>query len=204
MQRGEKKMLYKVSAKLAKKLAEHSEDVKEDIYIYGLELIITTVVGLTSILLISYLLFELSSGLIFIIMFVPLRLFTGGYHATTYRKCFAISNCSYLTILILKYIMWDNTPSEIWIGLLIIASSYIAASVPVINQAQPISEYKQMRSKRITRYILITEIATIAILFVAHKELMCMSVLSICLVAAFILITDKSFMQSKKKGVTEP
>lgn len=197
-------MLYKVSAKLAKKLVEHSEDEKEDVYIYGLELIISTVVELASILLISYLLFELKSGLIFLIMFVPLRLFTGGYHAKTYGKCFVISNCAYLTILVLKYIMWDNIPSEIWIELLLIASCYIAANAPVINQAQPINEYKQMRSKRIARFILITEIAAIAILSVSHKELMSMSVLSICLVAAFMLITDKSFMQLKKRGVTEP
>lgn len=158
-------MLYKVSAKLAKKLVEHSEDEKEDVYLYGLELIISTVVGLTSILLISYLLFELKSGLIFIIMFVPLRLFTGGYHAKTYGKCFVISNCAYLTILVLKYIMWDNIPSGIWIGLLVIASCYIAANAPVINQAQPISEYKQMRCKRIAKYILITEIVAMVILF---------------------------------------
>jgi len=192
-------MLYKLSAKLAKKLAEYSEDEKEEVYIYGLELIISTVVGLASILLISCLMFELKSGLIFIIMFVPLRLFTGGYHAATYGKCFIISNCAYLTILVLKYIMWDNTPSGIWIGLLIIASCYIAANAPVINQAQPISEYKQMRSKRIAKYILITEIAAIAILSVDHKELMCMSVLSICLVAAFMLITNKSLCNQKRE-----
>ena len=60
-------MLYKMSVKLAKKLVEHSEDKKEDIYIYGLELIISTIIGLSSILLISYMLSELKSGLIFIL-----------------------------------------------------------------------------------------------------------------------------------------
>ena len=60
-------MLYKMSVKLAKKLVEHSEDKKEDIYIYGLELIISTIIGLSSILLISYMLSQLKSGLIFIL-----------------------------------------------------------------------------------------------------------------------------------------
>lgn len=196
-------MLNKLSAKLARKLADHTEAEKEDIYIYGLELIISTIIEFTSILFVSGLLLELKSCLIFIIMFVPLRLYTGGYHAKTYKKCFVISNLSYWIILILKYMTWKNTPSGIWIGLLIIASCYIAIKAPVINQAQPISEYKQMRSKRIARYILLTETAVIAILSVSHKELMCMSVLSICLAAAFMLVTDKSFMQLKKRGVTE-
>lgn len=154
--------MFRAILRLTKKSDQNPESESgqevEFVDTLSLELIISTVVGLTSILLISYLLFELKSGLIFIIMFVPLRLFTGGYHAKTYGKCFVISNCAYLTILVLKYIMWDNIPSGIWIGLLVIASCYIAANAPVIYQAQSISEYKQMRCKRIAKYILITEI----------------------------------------------
>lgn len=197
-------MLHNISKKLAKKLADYLEDEKEDIYIYGLELIISTVVGLVSILLISNMLSELKSGLLFIIMFVPLRLFTGGYHAATYGKCFVISNCSYLMVLFLKYIMWDNIPLGIWFVLLFISGCYIVSNAPIINPAQPINEQKQVRSKRIAVRILIVDIATILFLMESNKEMICMATLSICLVAVFMLITDKSiFMQSKKRGVTE-
>lgn len=197
-------MLHNISKKLAKKLADYLEDEKEDIYIYGLELIISTVVGLVSILLISNMLSELKSGLLFIIIFVPLRLFTGGYHAATYGKCFVISNCSYLMVLFLKYIMWDNIPLGIWFVLLFISGCYIVSNAPIINPAQPINEQKQVRSKRIAVRILIVDIATILFLMESNKEMICMATLSICLVAVFMLITDKSiFMQSKKRGVTE-
>ena len=190
-------MLHNISKKLAKKLADYLEDEKEDIYIYGLELIISTVVGLVSILLISNMLSELKSGLLFIIMFVPLRLFTGGYHAATYGKCFVISNCSYLMVLFLKYIMWDNIPLGIWFVLLFISGCYIVSNAPIINPAQPINEQKQVRSKRIAVRILIVDIATILFLMESNKEMICMATLSICLVAVFMLITDKSiFMQS--------
>ena len=87
-------MLNKVACKLAKKIVECSDTDKEEIYIYGLELIISTFFGLSSILLISCLLFCFTSGLVFISVFVPLRLFTGGYHAENYGKCFIISNIS--------------------------------------------------------------------------------------------------------------
>lgn len=196
-------MLHKLSTKIAQKLITYSGEEKEAIYIYGLELIISTTIGLSSILLISNMLFELKSGLIFIAMFVPLRLFTGGYHAVTYSKCFVVSNCSYLLILFLKCMMWNKTPLGIWFVLLLIVSYYIATNAPIINPAQPINEYKQKRSKRIAMYVLAVDVVAILYWAINRKELMCMAVLSIGLVAVFMLITDKSiFMKSAKRGVT--
>lgn len=49
-------MLNKAAGKLAKKLAEYSDTDKEEIYIYGVELIISTFFCLFSILLVSCLL----------------------------------------------------------------------------------------------------------------------------------------------------
>ena len=97
-------MLNKVAYKIAKKIVECSDADKEEIYIYGLELIISTFFGLVSILLISCLLSRFTSGLVFISVFVPLRLFTGGFHAATYTRCFVISNISYASSVVAERI----------------------------------------------------------------------------------------------------
>lgn len=192
-------MLNKVSCILAKKLAKYSEPEKEDIYIYGLELIISTVMGLISILFISVVLSNIKLGILFIFIFVPLRLFTGGYHAATYCKCFIVSNFSYLLVLILKNILWSKLLSEIWICLFIFVSYYIIKNAPVINVHQPINKYKQMRNKRVTKYILAADGIWILYLAINYKELLSMAVLSICLIAAFMLIADKSFSIRKEQ-----
>lgn len=192
-------MLNQVAGKLAKKLAECSDKEKEEIYIYGVELIISTLFCLVSILLVSSLLSSFTSGLVFISVFVPLRLFTGGYHAATYRKCFIISNLSYLLILFLKCITWRTVSMEMWWCLLIGTCLYIIMNAPIINSAQPISESKQKRSKRITKYILTVDIVWILCLAFNQRELMVMAILSICLVSVMMLIPNISTIYRERR-----
>lgn len=192
-------MLNQVAGKLAKKLAECSDKDKEEIYIYGVELIISNLFCLVSILLVSSLLSSFTSGLVFISIFVPLRLFTGGYHAATYRKCFIISNLSYLLILFLKCITWRTVPMEMWWCLLIGTCLYIIMNAPIINSAQPISESKQKRSKKITRYILTVDIVWIFCLAFNQRELMVMAILSICLVSVMMLIPNISTIYRERR-----
>lgn len=185
-------MLNKVAGKLAKKIAECSDANKEEIYIYGLELIISTFFGLISILILSCLLSRFTSGLVFISVFVPLRLFTGGYHAATYSKCFIISNISYLLVLFIRDITMEILPIWIWSFLLIGMSCYIIKNAPIINSAQPINESKQKRNKKMAKYILLADIAWIVWLALSRRELMVMAILSICLASVLMLISDKS------------
>lgn len=187
-------MLNKVAGKLAKKLAECSDADKEEIYIYGLELIISTFFGLISILILSCLLSRFTSGLVFILVFVPLRLFTGGYHAATYSKCFAISNISYLIVLFVRDITLEVIPIWIWSFLLIGMCCYIIKNAPIINSVQPINESKQKRNKKMAKFILTVDIVWIVYLALNRRELMVMAILSICLVSVLMLISDKSFI----------
>lgn len=187
-------MLNKVASKLAKKLAECTDADKEEIYIYGLELIISTFFGLISILILSCLLSRFRSGLVFISVFVPLRLFTGGYHAATYSKCFVISNISYLIVLLVRDITLEVIPIWIWSFLLIGMCCYIIKNAPIINSAQPINESKQKRNKKMAKFILIADIVWIVYLALNQRELMVMAILSICLASVLMLISDKSFI----------
>ena len=187
-------MLNKVAGKLAKKLAEYSDADKEDIYIYGLELIISTFFGLISIMILSCLLSRLTSGLVFISVFVPLRLFTGGYHAATYSKCFIISNISYLLVLYIRDITLEIIPIWIWSFLLIGMCCYIIKNAPIINSAQPINESKQKRNKKMVKCILLADIVWIVWLALSRRELMVMAILSIGLALVLMLISEKSII----------
>ncbi len=177
--------------KFARRLAKYSETDKEEIYTYGLEVIISTVIGVASILLESYLLSSFVSGLVFLAVFVPLRLFTGGYHAKTYGKCYFISNLSYVFVLFVRYIISDKFPSEIWACLLLCICFYIIKKAPIVNPAQPISDKKQRRSKRITKGILMVDIVWIVCLYFYKSDLMIMAILSICLVFILMLISPR-------------
>lgn len=195
-------MLYKVSSKIAKKISDYLKEEKEAIYTYGIEIILSTAIGISSILFISGLLHEFKSGVIFILVFAPLRVFTGGYHAATYLRCFLISNISYLFLLAFKNIMCTKVSLEVWLIMLVLSSGYIAIHAPMINENQPISENKKNRCKIMTQNILCVNVIGSLFLSIVNRETMGMVTLSICLVAVFMLITDKTnFLWSTKKGV---
>ena len=103
-------MLNKISKQFAEFLIRKTQSgsEKEEIYVYGLELILSTCAGFFSILLLSGFWKEVMSGIVFICFFAPLRMFAGGYHANTYRKCFCISNISYFLILSTKELIWKE------------------------------------------------------------------------------------------------
>lgn len=190
----ENHMLNRISVKLSKRLLDKIEVDKreEDVYVYGFELILSTLAGLTSILILTAVFSKLIVGFLFIAIFVPLRIFTGGYHASTYGRCFIISNLSYLTVLMIKNLTWYHTPVIVWYCLLLAACYYILIKAPVINPSQPVSEYRKKRSKKMVKYILGFDIAGAFLLSLISKEWLCMVVLSICLTAVFLIPAEKT------------
>ena len=58
-----------------------------DIYKYGVEITISSIIGFILILIIGLIFKSLMQALIFYIIFIILRSFTGGYHASSYLKC---------------------------------------------------------------------------------------------------------------------
>lgn len=82
-------MIDLLSSKISSKFVEHkiiTEDMV-DIYKYGVEITILSIIGFILILIIGLIFKSLMQALIFYIIFIILRSFTGGYHASSYLKC---------------------------------------------------------------------------------------------------------------------
>lgn len=79
-------MIDLLSSKISSKFVEHkiiTEDMV-DIYKYGVEITISSIIGFILILIIGLIFKSLMQALIFYIIFIILRSFTGGYHASSY------------------------------------------------------------------------------------------------------------------------
>lgn len=181
-------MLNQLAKKMARALVDDENVEKQAICIYGLELIISTVVSFISILIISMLMLDFLSGVVFIFIFAPLRLYVGGYHAKTYRKCFFVTNVSYLFLLILKDLCWNDIPLYIWKILVLAIVIFIGISPPLVSEEQPISKEKKKKSNGYARCILLIDLIIIIILSSIDIELMVMAILSMCLVFIFWII----------------
>ena len=66
---------------------------KNKIYAYGMELVLSGLVNVLSVLLISILIFHPADGLLFLVAFIPLRTTAGGYHAPVLQYSFPQHVC---------------------------------------------------------------------------------------------------------------
>lgn len=125
-------VLNRISNELASVLLKKAKKTQYDreVYVYGLELIISTLAGMLSILAVSTMLSDITAGLVFLFSFVPLRLFTGGYHASTYGKCFLVSNISYIVLILINNLIWKTVGIGAWVALFVVISLYIAHNAP--------------------------------------------------------------------------
>ena len=80
------------------------DEEKKPVCQYGFEIIISTIIGFSIVSLSVIILGELYEALLFYILFVGVRLFTGGYHANTHFKCkLTLLMCCLFVLITIKY-----------------------------------------------------------------------------------------------------
>lgn len=116
-----------------------SEDEKE-IYIYGYEMIITTILGAVLVFAIALLTGRFAEALCFFIVFVITRQFCGGYHSQTRIMCSVTFLMCYVSVLFFNSIL---EPVYTWFIHLIILVPYFAVILgysPIVNENKPLTD----------------------------------------------------------------
>ena len=75
-----------------------SED--KDIYVYGIGQGTVLLVNLISVIIIGLLLGMVWQSLVFILAYIPIRSYAGGYHASTQLRCYILSNAVVVAVLL--------------------------------------------------------------------------------------------------------
>ncbi len=163
---------------------------QREVYIYGLEVILLNGGLLIVFLIISLLCGEMINFWAYLIFFLPLRIFSGGYHAETSECCFILSTLMFgvsivaSKIIPLLYIF--NT------GKIIGAVSVLVILVlaPLINENNPLNQQQQRRN-RITLYTLIFIDLVFFILSCNYAWMIATNELIFIVIDALLLLTGK-------------
>lgn len=128
---------------------------EQDIYIYGLQLIISIIFTSISILIIGTLIGELLSAIIYLSIYFLLKSYTGGYHAKHYYQCYFYSILVYIFLLYINCITLDSYKPMI--GLLSIAISIIVIFkwAPIENRNNPKTKVEMIKNRKIAIYRII-------------------------------------------------
>lgn len=160
-------------SKLAKSIAHFfvvqniTEDSKEVIYAYGLELLISDMLNTLIVLLIALISHTLPAVIVFVAVFIGLRRFVGGYHANSHFSCmFTLI----VVMLIFSYGICNVSGQIIWI----LSTGFVALSLPIIfciapvpHPNKPMSEEKGVKLRRRSRIltVLLSVITVLLTLF---------------------------------------
>lgn len=165
-------------------------DMKDrDIYIYGFQIILSTLIVTSTLLGLGLLLDKMIITLGFMIVFILLRTYTGGYHADKFRSCFIISITIYLSELLLSGVVPDNFKRSIGMICIFIATLIIYRLSPVEHKNNPLSLKEKNKYRKISRLLTLL-ITTISLLgfFVSEALIDFWFIVSLTVIAVAILI----------------
>ncbi|MBR6669239.1 MAG: accessory gene regulator B family protein [Ruminococcus sp.] len=131
---------------------------QRDIYVYGLEVILLNGSLLIVFLITSLLCGEMINFLAYFVFFLPLRLFSGGYHAEESESCFVLSTIMYgISIAVTKFfpLLYMNWK---WITAGVISVVVILVLSPMVNENNPLTKAQRKRNRIIVCALLAVDL----------------------------------------------
>lgn len=148
-------MLNRIAVKISERLLENNIITKDffDIYVYGLELLVSFFFSTTVIFVIGLVTSRILQTVVFLLTFILIRSFTGGYHAKTYLVCSITTFFCYMMTLLLSECFDVNIYIQSILGLF--GSIVIIACAPIENSNKKISHSKRIVFKIISVMIFV-------------------------------------------------
>lgn len=148
------------SQKLADNKIINSEDM--DLYSYGLKQGIIMLVNLLTTLAIGLVFGMLAESIILTAAYIPIRIYSGGYHSRTQLSCYIVS----VIITIAELLLIKHLHINIYISLVlsIVFGLIILFLSPVEDQNKPLDSTEVIVYKKRSRVILLFELSILYLL----------------------------------------
>lgn len=157
--------MFSLSHHLANRLVQNEIISNEDyeVYRFGIECFIMKAVHIITYLLIGLWLHMLRELIVFLIVFIPIRVYSGGYHAKTPLKCYFVSCGAVLTaVFIMK-----NAPSFIMNNSIIwafVVSLLLVIIVPIESSNKPLDLAEKIYYKKKARVFITVCLGLVTVL----------------------------------------
>lgn len=199
-------MFYKLSERIAdgfeKQRVISSED--KELYRYGVQQGLNLLLNLLTTFVIGILCGMLMASILFIVVYMPLRSFAGGYHAKTHLRCYLYSILMITAVLLV--IRFLPLGRLICSCLMFVGGIIIVLFAPVEDSNKPLDKVEQYVYRKRTRLIFALECCVFLLSVVLQAKLF-YSTISLAIVGlAFLVLMGKGknvFQEDKEKQITK-
>lgn len=165
-----------------------------EIYQYGFETICSTILGFLLTILLGLLFRMFLLSIVYYVMFVAIRQFTGGYHANSYVSCNLIF--SVITALVFgftKMAVCTSTYTFLMHLLILMISSLIVwLFAPVENENKPLDAQQKKRCRIISLILTGTAAVISCFIYALSVEASVLMAFTLLFIAVLIAISKKS------------
>lgn len=119
-----------------------SDDEKE-YYRYGIEITVSSLLNVILIIGIGIIFKSVTESVVFLLFFMLLRRFTGGFHADTYFKCNCSFCISFISVLIMYHFTEEKITAQLSVLISVLCVAMILLKCPIENINKPIPKHKR-------------------------------------------------------------
>lgn len=138
---------------------------KINIYRYGLELLISTMLNTFVILVISVIMNEIIGALLFCIAFIPMRLIAGGYHAKHHWSCILGFGAIFIGFMIFMHYMNDEYMIAYMLFSSVISSLLLWSYAPIEASNKPLKERQRQVQRKKSMTLACVNLAIVLLLY---------------------------------------
>lgn len=154
-----------------------------DIYMYGLQMFIASIFKGIGIFAIFYGLGWLKEAIVFIMAFGILRINAGGYHSSTYFRCFILTIITMIISIVLAIFIIPYT--FMILPILVISILLVLQYAPVDTPNKPLSNEEYLVYRKRSIIVVLLESLIILIIFIIKKDF-----LIYCNIAAMAILNE--------------
>lgn len=174
-----------------------------EVYVYSIEVILLNLVLLLSLLGISIVGNSLLLFIGFLLFFIPIRTFAGGYHAKHSETCFGISVGLYIVAMIIFNQFPNLYKNALVIVLFILAIAILLIWSPLKNPNHPLADYQYKRNRRVVFGIVIIDIMLFVIFTKMNDAIASGEAIFIILASVFLAIGKLESSKDKKEHLKD-
>lgn len=160
---------------------------EKDIYSYGFKQGLLLLLNIITMIIIGLFFNMIWQSVIFMVAYSMLRIYAGGYHASTPLRCYLFSVVMILAaLLLIKLISWNGFICFI---ITTVSGVNIFLTAPVEDANKPLDREEKRNFKKRTNIILIILIVFALLLWLeGRKEISICIIMSICLISIMLVL----------------